>query len=425
LILNQSAFAPASPSHGLIYSQDTTSPYNLHQSNTTPFTGFILLHKIRTSPHTTSQLSFHAQLIENLKTQRATPLMTTHTTLGYKLEGGPTQNTLPQATQIHATYIPTKKPWPTTYSNEPLTLSKTSLSAPRKPHASTIGKLELHSSPEYFKFLVQCVTYNIHSHLQFLFPGNNTFKDTIISLDSSQLPTPRQTSPSSHINSPLTLPRASETTPPFLGGGRNSNKPFYPTPQTQPPPTSSTHLLQLSTSAPTDNPTLDLWQHAILLIYPLKLSQFSQNPKKKAGTSPCLDPSRLPTLFIPKIAHFTHGEWQTLHDVHIYMQGLHKLLNIHLTPPLFSQPDLDQILINELPPSSWTSPRQFGPTQRYIGPLHAPSMCGVWHNGNNHFVVIFICPGFWTIYNRHATERNTPPNLTMTTKVWSTQPKYV
>jgi hypothetical protein len=24
-------------------------------------------------------------------------------------------------------------------------------------------------------------------------------------------------------------------------------------------------------------------------------------------------------------------------------------------------------------------------------------MCGVWHNGANHFAVFYLCPEFWTI----------------------------
>jgi hypothetical protein len=29
--------------------------------------------------------------------------------------------------------------------------------------------------------------------------------------------------------------------------------------------------------------------------------------------------------------------------------------------------------------------------------MHAPAMCGVWHNWANHFVVFYLCPEFWTI----------------------------
>ncbi len=33
----------------------------------------------------------------------------------------------------------------------------------------------------------------------------------------------------------------------------------------------------------------------------------------------------------------------------------------------------------------------------YPGPLHAPSLCGAWHNGHGHFVVFYLCPDYWTI----------------------------
>ena len=76
---------------------------------------------------------------------------------------------------------------------------------------------------------------------------------------------------------------------------------------------------------------------------------------------------------------------------------LHKLLNIHLAPPLLSQPDLDQILTNGLPPSTWTSHKHCGPTQRCLGPLRAPSLRGAWHHGAKYFVVFYLHPEIWTI----------------------------
>ena len=88
---------------------------------------------------------------------------------------------------------------------------------------------------------------------------------------------------------------------------------------------------------------------------------------------------------------------------------------IHLDPPLLPQPDLDPILTNGLPPSTWTSPRHFGPTQRYLGPLHAPSLCGAWHSGANHFVVFYLCPEFWTIID--PLNNFTTPSLTMSTNI--------
>jgi len=59
------------------------------------------------------------------------------------------------------------------------------------------------------------------------------------------------------------------------------------------------------------------------------------------------------------------------------------------------QPDLDQILTNGLPSSTWTSPRHFVPTQHYIVQIHAPSLCGAWHTGANNLVVFYLCPKFW------------------------------
>jgi hypothetical protein len=133
--------------------------------------------------------------------------------------------------------------------------------------------------------------------------------------------------------------------------------------------------------------------------------------QEQAATSLCLDPSGHSNLIHTQIAHFTYGEWQSVHDVHSCLQGLHKLLNIHLDSPLLSHPELDQILTNGLPPSTWTSPRHFDPIQRYLGPLHAPSLCGAWHNGVNPFVVFYLCPEFWTIID--PINYFTTPSLTM------------
>jgi len=65
------------------------------------------------------------------------------------------------------------------------------------------------------------------------------------------------------------------------------------------------------------------------------------------------------------------------------------------SPPIRTR--LDRILTNGLPTSTWISPRHFGPTQRYLGSLHAPSLCGAWHNGANHFGVFYFYPDFKTI----------------------------
>ena len=55
------------------------------------------------------------------------------------------------------------------------------------------------------------------------------------------------------------------------------------------------------------------------------------------------------------------------------------------------------MLLRGTPPTTWTSRHHFGPTHAHIGPLHAPFLCGVWHNGHDHFVVFYICPDYWTI----------------------------
>jgi hypothetical protein len=138
------------------------------------------------------------------------------------------------------------------------------------------------------------------------------------------------------------------------------NKLGLPNSPKQPAPTSTNHSLQRDTRLPTDNPILDSWQHALTHLSSEDFTIFTE-AQEQAATPPCPDPSGHSNLIHTKIAHFTYGEWQSVHDVHSCLQGLHKLLNIHVDPPLLSQPVLDQILTNGLPPYTWTSPRHVGP----------------------------------------------------------------
>jgi hypothetical protein len=63
----------------------------------------------------------------------------------------------------------------------------------------------------------------------------------------------------------------------------------------------------------------------------------------------------------------------------------------------YPNPTWTEYFCTAYPPSSWTSQRHFGPTKPHLGPLRALSLCGVWHNGADHFVVFYMCPEFWTI----------------------------
>ena len=162
-------------------------------------------------------------------------------------------------------------------------------------------------------------------------------------------------------------PHATSGDFPTQGGGVNKSQ--HPTTQIDPPSTSSSHLLQPDTNTPTNNPILALWQHALVPLTPEAFTTFTK-AQEQTETPPCPDPSGFSDLIPIKVSHFTYGEWKSVHDVHTCLQGLHKLLNMNLTPPLLFQPGLDQILSNGLPPSMWTSTRYFGPTQKNHGTLH-------------------------------------------------------
>ena len=83
---------------------------------------------------------------------------------------------------------------------------------------------------------------------------------------------------------------------------------------------------------------------------------------------------------------------------------------------MLTQPDLDSILNRGEPPSNWTSRHQFGSTSTHLGPLHAPSMNGIWYNGYQHYVVFYTYPDYWTILDpltdNYIPDRNTIANVT-------------
>jgi len=132
-------------------------------------------------------------------------------------------------------------------------------------------------------------------------------------------------------------------------------------------------------------------------------------------TPACPDPSRHLELLHTHITHFTYGEYQSIHDIHTSLVGIYRTLNIHVSPPILSQPDLDNILLRGTPPTTWTSRHHFGPTHAHPGPLHASSLCGIWHNGHIHFIVFYICPYYWTIFD--PLNDNYTPNRNMITNV--------
>ena len=139
-----------------------------------------------------------------------------------------------------------------------------------------------------------------------------------------------------------------------------------------------------------------MWQHAFNTLSPAEFTHFTNN-QSHLETPTCPGPYGHGELLHIQITHFTYGEYQSSQDLHTILQGIYKTLNIHISPSILTQPDLDSILNRGTPPTEWTSRRHFGPTHTHIGPLHAPSHCGIWYNGHHHFVVFYICPEYWTI----------------------------
>ena len=116
------------------------------------------------------------------------------------------------------------------------------------------------------------------------------------------------------------------------------------------------------------------------------------------GTPPCVDTNGIIDGINPHhVEHFCYGKWQCSFDTGECMTGMFKILNIRPTSSFLSQPALDSILNHGHMPDEWKSQRHFGRDKEHPGPLHIPRVTGIWHNGDNHFVVVYICPTYWTI----------------------------
>jgi hypothetical protein len=126
----------------------------------------------------------------------------------------------------------------------------------------------------------------------------------------------------------------------------------------------------------TDNPILAIWQHAFLTLSPEEFTAFT-HIQTYMETPSCPDPSGHSELLHTHITHFTYGEYQSIHDIHTSLAGIYMTLNIIVSTPILSQPDLDNILLRGTPPTTWTSRHRFGPTHAHPGPLHASSLCEI------------------------------------------------
>ena len=145
------------------------------------------------------------------------------------------------------------------------------------------------------------------------------------------------------------------------------------------------------------NPILHMWGTNLTQLSRSEFTEFTQQ-QIRACLPPCPDINGIDSGINPHhVEHFCYGGWQSSWDIHECIAGMAKLLNIDPVMTFLSQPALDSILGRGEAPVEWSSSRHFGADQEYPGPLHIPCTLGVWHNGSNHFVVVYICPTYWTI----------------------------
>ena len=111
-----------------------------------------------------------------------------------------------------------------------------------------------------------------------------------------------------------------------------------------------------------------------------------------------------------QIQTFCFGEWQSVHAVDTCTRALLNVLNLNPGATLLNQPDLDAILLHGNIPDKWghTSRCPFAP---HSGPLDEPYLCGIWHDGDNHFVVIYICKHYWSILDPLHAQATVPPGM--------------
>ena len=202
-----------------------------------------------------------------------------------------------------------------------------------------------------------------------------------------------QTKPSSHTAGNTTATNLSpQPTSTFTYAGEDIHPLAIHTPlpyTTTYPPTS--HISPPPTPTTFDNLILIVWQHAFLTLSPVKFSTFTRTQIQLEAPS-CPNSSGHSELQHAHITAFTHGKYQSIHDIHTCHTGIYRTLNTHVSPPILSHPDLDNILLRGIPPTSWTPLHHFDPTHAHPGTLYATSLCGIWHNGNGHVVVFYLCP---------------------------------
>ena len=102
-------------------------------------------------------------------------------------------------------------------------------------------------------------------------------------------------------------------------------------------------------------------------------------------------------LHANQIEHFTYGAWQSTWDVDPCLIGILKLLGKYKPCQILLAQDLNNILRKGKAPDKWTKERHFGKNRMFLGPLHAPFICGPWYNGDGHFITFYLCKDYWTL----------------------------
>jgi len=109
-----------------------------------------------------------------------------------------------------------------------------------------------------------------------------------------------------------------------------------------------------------------------------------------------MDSSSLALLKRSQIERYSYGAWQDTREIQDYMEGIFKILKKDSSISLLQQPELDQVLCLGEAPTRWKRPSHF-PPQEGTNNIIFLTCRGTWHNGDGHFVIVFLCNDYWSI----------------------------
>jgi hypothetical protein len=127
--------------------------------------------------------------------------------------------------------------------------------------------------------------------------------------------------------------------------------------------------------------------------------------------TPCGDASSTALIRPFRIKRYVYGEWQDTLEIQECMTDFFQILQMEPSISMLQYQELDQILYLGEAPTRWTRSSHF-PSPGVTSPSPGfPTCCGPWHNGEGHFVILFMCADYWTILDPLTDYMPTPTRM--------------